>query len=236
MISTQDYSSQKIYFSSGEDSIIVSLKIYVDVKDAKFMMKKVAFNSSKPLNGLITAQENSAISFEKDIEVGEITLEQGMSQNLDQIGSIGTPALKSATFLTMIVSLSASIALIKIFQMMDYMVLFSVVHPDNFQKFVDVFSSNFINDIPNLFKFFVDDDCGEMKPKFVENQMSCQFISNCGNIISLFILLLFLKFAAWMLKTAFNKKNQLKSDLALKFFKFNSFFNMELFISLMDMF
>lgn len=56
---------------------------------------------------------------------------------------------------------------------MDYMVLFTVVHPNNFQKFVEVFSSNFFNDFPNLFTFLMDDNCGEMKPKFAENDMSC---------------------------------------------------------------
>ena len=53
-------------------------------------------------------------------------------------------ALKSVSFLTMIFSIGASIALIKIFQMMDFMLYFEVVHPTNFIRFLEIMSSNFL--------------------------------------------------------------------------------------------
>lgn len=86
---------------------------------------------------------------------------------------VSSIALKSMSFLTMIISLGASIALIKIFQMMDFMLYFEVTHPNNFISFLSMMSSNFLNDFPNIFKFLVDDDCPEIRTKFAENELSC---------------------------------------------------------------
>lgn len=111
-------------------------------------------------------------------------------------------ALKSMSFLTMIISLGASIALIKIFQMMDFMLYFEVTHPFNFIRFLEIMSSNFLNDFPNIFKFLVDDDCPEIRTKFAENELSCQFISNCGQLIFISLILILIKLIFWILNKA----------------------------------
>lgn len=51
--------------------------------------------------------------------------------------------------------------------------MFSVQHPKNFKKFLEVFSSNFLKDFPNIFTFLVDDNCRELPEKFQEEEMSC---------------------------------------------------------------
>ena len=119
---------------------------------------------------------------------------------------------------------------------MDYMVLFSVMHPSNFQKFVEVFSSNFFNDLPNLFIFLVDDECGEMRTKFAENEMSCQFISNCGSLVFLMLILLFVKGVTTMLVTVVTDKNKIMSKVGIKIHQLNAIFNLSFFIQVMDMF
>lgn len=66
-------------------------------------------------------------------------------------------SVKSATFLSMLLSFSSAIALVKIFQMFDFFVYFSVDLPNNYRQMLDIFSSNILNDFPNIFKFMVDD-------------------------------------------------------------------------------
>lgn len=233
----REFYVKSIRINSSGNGFIISVKISQNVKNGKLIMTKFPYNPDKLLQGVIVSRENSALSFNKDIEIPQINVDTtGIAGNMDSIGSIGGPALKSATFLTMIVSISASIALIKIFQMMDYMVLFSVAHPNNFQKFVDVFSSNFFSDFPNLFTFLVDDDCGKMKEKFEENNMSCQFLSNCGPLIVILILVVLMKLMAWVMDTALTSSTELRSNLSMKVHQFNEGLNFEFFISFMDMF
>jgi uncharacterized protein (DUF2141 family) len=97
------------------------------------MFRKTAYDPQYPLKGVIYSSKNQDVSFNSDIKVDPISLNfEGLGESVNSFANISEPAFKSATFLTMIVSLSASIALIKIFQMMDYMILFSVAHPYNF--------------------------------------------------------------------------------------------------------
>jgi len=66
-------------------------------------------------------------------------------------------SVKSATFLSMLLSFSSAVALVKIFQMFDFFVYFSIDLPNNYRQMLDIFSSNLLNDFPNIFKFMVDD-------------------------------------------------------------------------------
>ena len=101
---------------------------------------------------------------------------------------------------------------------------------------MDVFSSNFFNDFPNLFTIFVDDDCGVMRVKFEENDMSCQFISNCGSLVFLLLIVLFLKGITAMLTMVVTDKGKLMTKLGIRVYQFNSMINLEFFIQVMDMF
>ena len=75
-----------------------------------------------------------------------------------------------------------------------------------------------------------------MRPKFEENEMSCQFISNCGSLIFLMIIVLFIKGVAVMLETVVTDKGKLMSKTAIKIYQFNALINLEFFITIMDMF
>lgn len=82
----------------------------------------------------------------------------------------------------------------------------------------------------------VDDDCGEMREKFAENEMSCQFVSNCGSLVFLLIILLFVKGVAIMLVSVVTSKGTLMSKIGVKVYQFNALINLEFFIQVMDMF
>lgn len=133
----------------------------------------------RPQNA-IKSQEYEDNFFLENIKVENISYDPDFKAGLNMISGASAAALKSVSLATMVFSMSSSIALIKIFQMMDFMLFFSVLHPKNFQLFLELFNSNFLNDFPNIFAFCYDDNCGEMREKFVEEEMSCQFLSNCG--------------------------------------------------------
>ena len=120
--------------------------------------------------------------------------------------------------------------------MMDFMLFFTVVHPYNFEKFINIFSSNFLNDFPNILVAWFDDDCGIMREKFVENEMSCQFLSNCGNLITIFLIALVFKGILQLLRNVVTDSGQIMSKTAVRITKINNYINVEFFISLMDMF
>lgn len=120
--------------------------------------------------------------------------------------------------------------------MLDFMLFFNVIHPYNFEKFLNIFASNFLNDFPNIFAFWFDDNCGVMRKKFVENEMSCQFLSNCGQLIFILIICLLMKITFLLLKTVVSNSGSLKTKTAITITKLNNYINVEFFISIMDMF
>lgn len=118
-------------------------------------------------NALLRGNTSPDNVFFDDSSFGGITAEaSGTGATLEEINKFSAPTMKSATMLTMLVSLSSSIALIKIFQMMDYMLFFNVSLPPIFAKYLEIFSTNFFNDFPNLMIMFVDENCAGIKPKF----------------------------------------------------------------------
>jgi hypothetical protein len=197
------FNEKSVKLKNNGKNIEVKVIILQTIENGKFIFKKKPWNRSKPDEGVLYDATNSDVTFNEDVTINDISLNlDNFLAKLDNIGDVGRPVMKTATAFTMMLSVGASIALIKIFQMMDYMILFSVVHPFNFSQFVQIFSSNFFNDFPNIFNNFVDDNCGEIRPKFLENEMSCQFFSNCGSLIFIFFIIGILKVTAWLMKVA----------------------------------
>jgi ABC-type multidrug transport system fused ATPase/permease subunit len=75
-----------------------------------------------------------------------------------------------------------------------------------------------------------------MREKFVENEMSCQFLSNCGQLIFILVICGLLKVTLIMLKNVVSDTGTLKSKTAITVTKINNYVNIEFFISIMDMF
>lgn len=137
----------------------------------------------------------------------------------------------------MLLSFSSAVALVKIFQMFDFFVYFTVDLPQNYRRMLDIFSSNLLNDFPNIFKFLVDDECGEIRPKFAENELSCQFISNCGQLIFIALLLAMIKFGMFILKNAMVKREgSIDTKWGVRIGKMYQAMGKSFFVSIMDMF
>lgn len=102
---------------------------------------------------------------------------------------------------------------------------------------LEIFSSNLLNDFPNIFRFLVDDECGEIRPKFAENDLSCQFISNCGQLIFIALLLALLKFGLFILKNAMStREGFVDTKWGVRVGKIYDSFGKEFFVTIMDMF
>lgn len=188
-------------------------------------------------NALLRGNEGPDNVYFGDQTMGGITAEAGSgAAALEAIGNFSAPAIKSATLLTMLVSMGSSIALIKIFQMMDYMLFFNVNLPPIFGKYLEIFSTNFFNDFPNLLIMFVDDKCPKIKEKFLDEDMSCQFLSNCGSLIFIMILTFIFKGVLWMSKSAVTTSGQLKGKLGIFITKADSLFGYEFYLGMLDMF
>lgn len=93
-----------------------------------------------------------------------------------------------------IFSIPMAFVLLKIFQMIDFMVLFNVKHPRNLSFFLSILSQSAIDDLPNVFKFLSDDSCRIKKSRFIDEEISCQVFSDLGNYFFLISILIGLKF------------------------------------------
>lgn len=159
-----------------------------------------------------------------------------LSSAANSAKDVGSAMMKAGTASVMILSLASAVALVKIFQMMDYMLFFSVTLPKNFERFVDMIKSDLFSFVPNPFKSLTDDDCGEVREKFAENGQTCQFLSNSGNIFFLLILQLLFKFFVSMLARVFRQKNRLMTKAGLAINKFNNSFGVQTIVNAIDMY
>jgi len=131
----------------------MKLSFKQDVKHGKFLMKPKQSQSNNGADNVLFDSSNPNLTYEEVIEVPiPETKSVSMQKTMDSIGNVSGPVMKSATTFTLLLSFTSAVALLKIFQMMDYMVLFTVIHPDNFRKFVEILTSNIFDYIPNVFK------------------------------------------------------------------------------------
>ena len=189
-----------------------------------------------PDNTLINKADSSDV-FLDDIKIPDITYDKDLEDRLSTIKGGVSGSIKSATFLSMLLSFSSAVALVKIFQMFDFFIYFSVDLPNNYKRMLEIFSSNLLNDFPNIFRFLVDDDCGEIRPKFAENDLSCQFISNCGQLIFIAILLCAIKFGFFILKNAMStREGTVDTKWGVRVGRIYESMGKEFFVTIMDMF
>lgn len=187
-------------------------------------------------NTAIRSMASQGNFFLKNITVLNVNFDNEAGRKIDMANKVASSAMKTVTLSTMLISLPVAIMLIKIFQLVDFLVYFSVIIPDNFKVFLDIMSNEFFKSIPNPFKAFVDDDCGEIRPKFEENGMSCQFISNVGSAVFLAFLMMLVKFFLMVMDKAMNPKNRLKGKIGMMFQRWNQKMNWEYYIEMIDMF
>lgn len=123
---------------------------------------------------------------------------QALQLDAKAVKSTSTMVVKIVTILMMVVGFSSAVALIKLFQMIDYYTFINVKHPKNFLMVVSILSNNVLNDVPNFFHVLVDDNCRPIEQVFIDNDMDCQFFGNSGPIFLILFFFLLLKFVLKM--------------------------------------
>ena len=130
------------------------------------------------------------------------------------IGGLGIATLFSITF---------AMVLIKIYQLMDFMLLYNVDYPSNFDRFIEMFKNVFpLNLIPDVFESLYDDTCSELGVKFVQQDMGCQFLSNSGTSLSIFLCFILIKLIIHLV-CYFSRKSSSKCAVRLRTWRDGAF-------------
>lgn len=99
---------------------------------------------------------------------------------------------------SLIFSFTSAVALIKLFQIIEYYQYLNVIKPKVFIFVMEILSNNLLKNIPNYFLFLTDDNCRPLNQVFSDQKMECQFFQNTGPIFLILIAFLCLKFVLKM--------------------------------------
>jgi hypothetical protein len=120
-----------------------------------------------------------------DLDIDDISIFQsGMEEFLNTFfGELGKALQVIMAFCLFIVP-PLGIDIIKLFQMLDYLLFFNIEPPTNLKAFLTLFSSTPLDLFPNPFQTMGDEKHGCTPPrKFEENDMTCYILNNNGGYI-----------------------------------------------------
>ena len=123
----------------------------------------------------------------RTVEVDKTSINFPKLSTAQKAVAVGTTVVITiATILSSLVSINYAIILIKIYQMLDFMLLYNIRYPPNFQHFISLFkTTNPLKLLPDIFSYIYDDSCAELGDKLIDQDMGCQFFSNCGESLIL---------------------------------------------------
>jgi hypothetical protein len=122
---------------------------------------------------------------ELDFVINDVSIFQsGMETFLNSFFANLGSALQIVMGICLIIVPPLGIDIIKLFQMLDYLLFFNIEPPTNLKAFLTLFSSTPLDYFPNPFVDIKDEKngCTPYK-KFEENDMSCYILGNNGNYI-----------------------------------------------------
>jgi len=104
----------------------------------------------------------------------------------------------------LILSPKHGIAIIKIFQMVDYFLYFNADTPANLAGFLQIFSETPLDWIPNPWHWNRNEKVGNCAPakKFEENDLSCYILANVGHYFLQILIIMVLKIIARLINNS----------------------------------
>ena len=102
-------------------------------------------------------------------------------ENLDKITKGFSFGAKIVFLATAIFSFSMALALIKLMQMIDFMLLLNCPLPSNLNSFLSIMSSYTLRDLPNALGSLTDDTCKIELDRFIEEEVGCQVLARFGS-------------------------------------------------------
>jgi hypothetical protein len=114
------------------------------------------------------------------IEVFGLSIDDKIRQTCEYISTVAVTIMAGC----LIVSPKHGIAIIKVFQMVDYFLYFNADTPANLAGFLQIFSETPLGWLPNPFDLRNNENsaCSPAK-KFEENGMKCYILENVGNFV-----------------------------------------------------
>ena len=194
----EDIDTSKITVSLFEENQTTELSIKVDkieLQNKKSILISLTPDATEIENGVlkvtfknrtnIRSPDNPLVFFtEKVVEISPVDyFRPEKEQERLRAFSVGfNLGLKFLFWLALLVSLSTAYTLLKIIQMVDFMILFNTQHPSNLKTFLSLVSSSILDSIPNLMEFLSDTKlCSLQKSRFLDEDVSCEIFYNIGN-------------------------------------------------------
>lgn len=202
-----DETFEKLLYDDN-DQLINSTGKFTN-QGSNYFKYKVEFTSDKLIrNGTMRFVNKNPLLISSSTEIssyfyGNITI-SGINNEAMSLKAAAESIKGSAGFVIKLISivatvtaLSSAVVLIKLFQMIDYLMLLSVIQPNNVLLMVGALSQNLLSDIPNLFTQ-LSDECDNLPELFEFNGMSCHLFGNIGSLILILLVLLCIKFMIWV--------------------------------------
>ena len=131
---------------------------------------------------------------QKEINITPVSYyKPGSQKTITNTAQAAQTATKTIMTVSLVFSVPTALALLKIQQMLDFLLLLNVDHPSNAKSFLQVLSQSVLEGIPNGLRFLTDDSCKVDLDRFIEEDVSCQIFENLGNYIILVLLFLLVK-------------------------------------------
>ena len=155
----------------------------------------------------IVAFNNPELVFnKKEVKISPISYYNPNSQETVSEAAKGVQSATKAVMLaSSVLSISTALSLIKILQMLDFLLLLNVMHPSNVSAFIQILTKSIFDDIPNLLGFLTDSSCEVQLERFVEQEVSCQTFENLGNYLIVLAFFGILKFGCFLLSRVLEK-------------------------------
>ena len=181
---------------------------------------------------LLEDTTNDNFFYQEDkIEVSQIDYYDPNSLFVD----ITSPPVKTSAKIVSAVAVVASpftgVMMIRLFQIFDLLNFVKIILPMNFLQFMQFFSSNLFDIMPNFIQMDEGNICN-LDWKIQEQEMDCFILNNAGNIIIQLAIALVIKCIIFIIK---NSQEQKKSNDGKPSFieKMENYFNMAFFINFM---
>lgn len=185
--------------------LIVKIKADSSITDATLAVK---FNQSPPL----IQQTGPEAYLDTDyITQGKITmLVTGLDKGLESSKGAVSSAVSSASIVIFLVSVPQAFVLMKLFQTIDFYIYINCEYPSNFSKFLEILSQGIMDQMPNFFESWADEDGTDLYPRFEQFGLNIHVFSNLGRHFSLMTILGGIKLILWLLKIAFRNSKHAK--------------------------
>ena len=210
----------KAQFIKSDKAVIPTKKGSVELKNGNKEIWIECIPETSQLDSAtlkITFEERSNIRAEDDalivltvnfVEIKPISYYKPTSEKT--LISISDKIAKAAYIITLIATLfsvSSALALIKLTQMLDFLLLLNVEHPSNLTSFLEPISSNVFDQFPNLVSALTDDTCQVALDRFIEEEVSCQVFDNLGSYVIFLVLAFFAFLILYCLSFIFKKSS-----------------------------